>query len=184
MFLIELEPLSHEVIPLRKRIVVLLLSFLMVVTCLAALPTASASHVEVVIPGGGGTYQISVQLTEGNTFVFGWTATHSLTEVFRDPDRGLIKAETATFSGGIGYVVPATGRYTMTWTNLQATDATLKVDYLPNINGVVDAWIAVMLIGLMVLVVVVLVIVSLVMRKPKTPPQPPQYQQPPPPPSP
>lgn len=172
-------------IPLRKRIVVLLLSFLMVVTCLAALPTASASHVEVVIHGGDGTYQISVQLTQWSTFVFGWQATHALTEVFKDPDGANIKIEGGVSNGGIGYVVPTTGQYTMTWTNLQTTDATLKVDYLPNVNGVVDAWIAIMIIGLIVLVVVV--IVAIVMRKPKAPPQPPQYQQyqqPPPPPPP
>ncbi|MDD1771156.1 MAG: hypothetical protein LUO79_08750 [Methanomassiliicoccales archaeon] len=175
-------------IPLRKRIVVLLLSFLMLVTCITALPTASATHVEVVIHPDQ-QYQIGVQLTQGATFVFGWTATHSLSEVFRDPDGASIKIEAGVSSGGTGYVVPTTGQYTMTWTNLQATDATLKVDYFPNINGVVDAWIAIMIIGLIVLVVVVVVIVAVVMRKPKAPPQPPQYQQyqqppPPPPPSP
>jgi hypothetical protein len=161
-----------------------LLSLVIFVTCVAALPTASASHVEVTVPAHS-QYEITVQLTQGATFVFGWTSTISLVERFSDPSNATIKLETGVSSGGDGYVVPTSGEYRMRWTNLQSTDATLKVDYLPNINGVVDAWIAIMIIGLVVLVVVVIVIVVVVMRKPKVPPQAPQqyYQQPPPPPS-
>ncbi len=185
ILLLEVGPLYQAGDQLNKRIVAVLLSFLVFVTCIAALPTASASHVEVVVPAGG-QYEISVQLNQGSTFVFGWSSTHALTEVFRDPNGSIIKSEVLTSSGGTAYVVPTTGLYTMTWTNAQLTSATLKVDYFPNVNGVIDAWIAIMIIGLVIVVVVVIVIVVVVMHKPRVPPQAPQqyYQQPPPPPPP
>ncbi len=156
----------------------------MVVTCIAALPTASATHVEVTLHQFD-SYRITVQLTQGATFVFGWSANHALTETFTDPHGAVIKAEAGSSTGGMGYMVTETGSYNMTWTNLQASDATLKVDYYSNINNLIDIGIAVMIIGLIVLVVVIVVILLVVMRKPKAPPQmPQQYQQPPPPPPP
>jgi flagellar basal body-associated protein FliL len=173
---------------MSKRFLVSLLVFLTLVICVVALPTASATHTQIVVHSDQ-SYQINIQLDQGATFVFGWTATHALTEVFRDPSGATIKVETGSSSGGTGYKVPTTGQYSMTWTNLQSTDATLTVDYFGNVNGFIDIWIAVMIIGLLVLVVVVVVIMAIVMRKPRMPPQPPQYQyqqqyqqQPPPPP--